>query len=129
MSVFDKTIEDSVKTNNSTSKIGILIPSTSKGREWPSYKETYLFVHTLKSFFTTYNPEHQYVFYIGIDKNDKIYDNEDNKGYLQKFCSVMKNIEVEFIYMEDIKKGHLTVMWNKLFKTAFDDDCNYFFQC
>lgn len=33
MSVFDKTIEDSVKTNNSTSKIGILIPSTSKGRE------------------------------------------------------------------------------------------------
>lgn len=129
MSVFDKTIEDSVKTNNSTSKIGILIPSTSKGREWPSYKETYLFVHTLKSFFTTYNPEHQYVFYIGIDKDDRIYDKEETITQLRNFVSIMKNSTIEFIYMDGIPKGHLTVMWNRLFEKAYNDNCNYFFQC
>ena len=31
-------------------KIGIIIPSTSNGREWTTYKETYLYNHTIKSF-------------------------------------------------------------------------------
>ena len=31
-------------------KIGILIPSTSKGRDWRSYKETYLYELTLKTY-------------------------------------------------------------------------------
>ena len=57
-------------------KIGILIPSTSKGRDWRSYKETYLYELTLKTFLITYDKEHSYVFYIGVDKNDKIYDSE-----------------------------------------------------
>ena len=110
-------------------KIGLLIPCTSRNREWSDIKESYLYKYTIRSLLVTYDKEHTYKLYVGIDKNDKIYDNEDNKGYLIKLCSVMKNVEIEFIYMDDIQKGHLTVMWNKLFKTAFDDDCNYFFQC
>ena len=29
--------------------------------------------------------------------------------------------------MDGIAKGHLTVMWNRLFKKALDDNCDYFF--
>ena len=110
-------------------KIGILIPSTSKGREWNSYKETYLYYLTLKTFLITYDQEHTYNFYIGIDKNDKIYDNEKEKGQLKRFISIMKNVDIEFMYMDGIEKGHLTIMWNRLFKKAYDDNCDYFFQC
>ena len=31
--------------------------------------------------------------------------------------------------MKNIKKGHLTAMWNVLFKQAYDDNNDYFFQC
>jgi hypothetical protein len=31
--------------------------------------------------------------------------------------------------MSGITKGHLTVMWNRLFKKAYDDGYDYFFQC
>lgn len=34
---------------------------------------------TLKSFLLTYDKEHKYTFYIGIDRNDKIFDNKQNK--------------------------------------------------
>ena len=110
-------------------KLGILIPATSKGRNWTSYKESYLFQNTLKSFLITYNQEYTYVFYIGIDREDPIYDNENNKNQFNRFVSIMKNVSIQFIYMDNIPKGHLTVMWNVLFKKAYDEKCDYFFQC
>lgn len=110
-------------------KIGILIPSTSKGRDWKNIKETYLFKHTLKTFLITYDNEHKYKFYIGIDRNDRIYDNKEYIDEIQRFMSIMKNTEIEFIYMDNIPKGHLTIMWNKLFQKAYNEKCDYFFQC
>ena len=48
-------------------KIGLLIPSTSNGRnEWKTYKDTYLYNSTLKTFLLTYDQEHEYIFYIGV---------------------------------------------------------------
>ena len=41
----------------------------------------------------------------------------------------MKNMEIEFVYMTGIPKGHLTVMWNRLFQKAYDAEFDYFFQC
>ena len=110
-------------------KIGILIPSTSHGRPWTSYKETYLFNLTLKTFLITYDKEHSYNFYIGIDRGDKILDNENDIAQIKRFISIMKNVEIEFMYMDNIPKGHLTIMWNRLFQKAYDDNCEYFFQC
>lgn len=110
-------------------KIGMLIPSTSKGRNWTTIQESYLFKHTLKSFLLTYDKSHKYTFYIGIDRDDRIYDNKINIDYFIKFAKVMINIDINFVYMDNIPKGHLTVMWNKLFKIAYDDECEYFFQC
>ena len=108
-------------------KIGLLIPSTSNGRDWTSIKESYLYNLTFKTFLLTQDPDHEYVFYIGIDKGDKIYDTEQ-KNELLRFKMIYKNIDVKFIYM-DCRKGFLTRMWNILFKQAYDEGCNYFYQC
>ena len=31
--------------------------------------------------------------------------------------------------MEDIAKGYVTLMWNKLFDDAYKSGCDYFYQC
>ena len=31
--------------------------------------------------------------------------------------------------MDNVKKGHLTKMWNILYQQAYDEGCDYFFQC
>jgi len=110
-------------------KIGIIIPSTSNGRDWEDIKESYLFKHTIRTFLLTYDKEHNYTFYIGIDKNDKIYDKIESINYIKQFISLITNVEIDFIYMDNIPKGHLTKMWNKLFDVAYTNKCDYFFQC
>ena len=110
-------------------KIGVLIPATSKGHSWDTIKETFLYKYSLTSFLLTRSEQFTYTFYIGIDRGDPIYDLNENKTQFERICSVMKGTSIEFIYMDDIPKGHLTVMWNKLFKKAYDDGCNYFIQC
>ena len=110
-------------------KIGLLIPCTSNKRDWKNIKETYLYNLTLKSFLLTYDKEHDYVFYIGIDKDDIIFNNEQNQNEIKDTCNLFKNISFEFIIFENIKKGHLTKMWNILFKKAYNDNCDYFYQC
>lgn len=110
-------------------KIGVLIPATSKGHSWDTIKETFLYKYSLTSFLLTRSEQFTYIFYIGIDRGDPIYDLNENKTQFERICSVMKGTSIEFIYMDDIPKGHLTVMWNKLFKKAYDDGCNYFIQC
>jgi hypothetical protein len=109
--------------------IALLIPSTSRGREWSSVKETYLFNYTIKTFGITYDKEHHYRFYIGIDRGDPIYDKAEVREYLERLVGIIKNVTIEFIYMDGIERGHLTVMWNRLFQKAYDDGNDYFFQC
>lgn len=111
-------------------KIAILIPATSYKRKWTDIKESYLYINTIKSFLTTYNKEHNYKFYIGIDEGDIIYDNTENKEYIIRLLSVMKNVDLQFIcFHKDIKKGHVTEMWNHLFKISYNDKYDYFVQC
>lgn len=110
-------------------KIALLIPCTSRGRDWSSVKETYLYNFTIKTFGITYDQEHEYCFYIGIDRGDPIYDRKEVQQYLEKLVGVIKNTKIVFVYMDGITKGHLTVMWNRLFKSAYEDDYEYFFQC
>ena len=110
-------------------KIGVLIPTTSNKREWNDIYESYLYNITLKTFLLSYDKENEYKFYIGIDKNDKIFDNIDEQQKILNFINIMKNVSLEFILMENIEKGHLTIMWNILFKKAYNEECDYFFQC
>lgn len=111
-------------------KVSLLILSTSNKRDnWKNIKDTYLYNLTLKTFLLTQNKEHSYVFYIGIDKGDRIFDNENEQAEIHKFSKVFKNVEFKFIRIENAPKGHVTIMWNQLFQQAFDEMCDYFYQC
>uniref|UniRef100_A0A6C0BWJ5 Glycosyltransferase n=1 Tax=viral metagenome TaxID=1070528 RepID=A0A6C0BWJ5_9ZZZZ len=110
--------------------LAILIPCTSNGRpEWKTITDTYLYNLTLKTFLITYNPTKKNKFYIGYDEDDRIFANRSEQGKIVKFLSVMKNVDVEFISMHGINKGHLTLMWNRLYAKAYNDQFDYFFQC
>jgi hypothetical protein len=111
-------------------RIALLIPSTSNGRpEWATYRDTYLYAYTLRTFGITYDKGHHYKFYIGIDRDDKIYDSAKVKQFFERFVGILTNVSIEFVYMDGIDKGHLTVMWNRLFELAYRDGFDYFFQC
>jgi len=113
--------------------VGLLIPSTSHGREWQNSAETYLYT-TLNSFLTsTADPLQKiscrYKFYIGIDRNDKILDTPAFRTDINNIIKPFAHIQIEYIYTDGIAKGHLTAMWNRLFAKALADGCDYFYQC
>ena len=113
-------------------KIGLLIPTTSNGRAWKIYQETYLYNFTIKTLLlslTESEKQHEYIFYIGIDRGDKVYDSEETKNGFNQLKKVFTHIDFQYLYMDNIAKGHLTVMWNRLYKKALDDECEYFYQC
>ena len=110
-------------------KIGFIIPTTSANRNWNNISDIYLYSITLKSFLITYDKEHKYKFYIGIDLDDKIFNNKQIIANFKRFINIMQNVEIEFIHLKNIRKGHLTKMWNILFKKAYDEKCDYFYQC
>ena len=111
-------------------KVAMLIVSTSYGRNWKSIKETYLYNIFTKSFLKTIDKINKYIVYIGIDKGDKILDNKEEQKLIKRFSQIFKNVEFKFIILDsNIKKGHLSKMWNAIFKIAYDENCDYFYQC
>lgn len=106
-------------------KIAILVPCTSRGRDWNTMRETYFFHYTLKTFLATRCLGHDYVFYIGYDKNDRIFSAKEEQDYLQIFKPFLT---FQFIELNE-PPGYLTKMWNKLFRQAYDEGCDYFYQC
>jgi len=116
-------------------KIGIIIPSTTKGiNGCRDYKGTYLYKIFLKSFYNTYtlkcnNKTLYYTIYVVVDDDDKIYSNEEDIIKIKSFISLLKNVEIKFISSAGIPKGWVTKMWNRAFKQAYDDGCDYFYQC
>ena len=111
-------------------KIGLLIPCTSKNRpSWKTIKDSYLYTLSINTFVTTMDKEHEYVYYIGHDDGDRIYGQQEEHKKLEAVSSIFSNIAFKYISFKDIKKGHVTKMWNVLFEEAYNDGCNYFFQC
>lgn len=106
-------------------KIGILVPCTSKDRNWATMRDTYFFHYTLKTFLATRCIGHEYVFYIGYDKNDRIFSSKEEQDYLQIFKPFLT---IQFIELNE-PQGYLTKMWNRLFRQAYDEGCDYFYQC
>lgn len=111
-------------------KIGMLLISTSRERNWKIIKESYLYQIFLKSFLLTMNEEYHYNIYIGIDKDDNLLNNKTQQEFITKFSKVFKNITFKFIVFDKtIKKGHVGKMWNIIHKKAYEENCDYFFQC
>lgn len=117
--------------------VAFLIPMTSKYREWNSVYDSNILNLTFKSFIQTYTnkeEENNYniKFYLGIDKNDTLFSKETEKLELENVFKKYNqyNISLDLtIFPEDIKPGHLTAMWNIIFKKAYDDGNHYFYQC
>jgi hypothetical protein len=121
-----------VDVNKSTNKIkvALLTLATSKQRDnWVTIKDSYLFNMTLKTFLLTMDKEHEYQVYVGIDKDDRIFDKTDQQHEITRFSKVFPNVEIIFRTMENIEKGYVTLMWNKIFQEAYNNKCNYFYQC
>ena len=111
-------------------KIGMLLISTSNGRDWKTMKDTYLLNIFTKSFLKSIDKENEYVVYIGIDKGDPILDNKEEQKIIERFSLVFKNVSFKFItFDETVKKGHVSKMWNVVHQIAYDEDCHYFYQC
>ena len=113
-------------------KIAFLIITTSNKRDnWVTIKDSYLYNMTLKTLLLTQDKENLYKFYIGIDANDRIFDKKDQQEEIMRFRKAFPNIDFEFIVYDNnkIPKGHHTIMWNVLFKKAYDDNYDYFYQC
>ena len=112
-------------------KIALLVITTSNKRdEWKCIKDSYLYNMTIKTFLLTYDKEHTYKFFIGIDEKDRIFDNPYNQAIITKFSKAFQNVEFEFVvYNHTVLKGHCTLMWNILFKKAYNDNFDYFYQC
>ena len=108
-------------------KIGVLVPCTSKGRDWTTMRDTYLFHYTLKTFLATCCMGHTYVFYIGYDQDDPLFSKTSEQDYLRIF-EKMYPVTFQFVALDD-PPGYLTRMWNRLFRIAYDDGCDYFYQC
>ncbi len=108
--------------------IGFLIPTTSKGHNWLTMEDTFLFKNTLSSF----KPEekHIYHFFIGYDYNDNYYQNPELQKNIKK---MFPNFFFHFIeFGKDVFQSHLTKMWNILLEKAInlkDSKIDYFYQC
>lgn len=114
------------------SSIAFLIITTSNKRDnWGTIKDSYLYNITLKTFLLTQSKEFNYKFYIGIDKGDRIFDKKYNQDEIIRFNKAFPNLEFEFIVYDNrkVEKGNCTKMWNILFKKAYDDGYDYFYQC
>jgi hypothetical protein len=109
-------------------KIGLLVPCTSKGRQWTTIKQTYFYNLTFKTFLINQDKEHEYHFYLGVDNDDPIFNNVAEQGVIRRFTNIFKNIHIHFVVL-NIQKGYLTKMWNELYKLAYSDGCEYFYQC
>ena len=106
-------------------KIAFLIPCKSDSK-WLSLKDSLLYKKTLSSF--TPEKQHKYFFYIGYDHDDLFYF--DYRKELQKAFPTFNFRFVEF--PQDVRKGHLTRMWNILYNEAMREPkffIDYFYQC
>ena len=59
--------EDKINTS-----ICVIIPVTSRNRDWKNFNETYLFNYFCKTFFEYYNPDIKHLILLGIDDDDKL---------------------------------------------------------
>jgi len=108
-------------------KIAILIPSTTNNRDWNCITDTYLY-KSIISFVSQYNPDYEYKFFVGIDKDDKIYNDKSQRQKIYQLCRTWKKVNFQFYpFDENIPKGHVSIMWNILYKRAIEEFYDYFY--
>ena len=78
--------------NHNKIKVGFLIPTTSKFRNWKTIEETYFCQFFLRSLIGTTNSKFQYRIYLVIDEDDVLFYEEDFKIF--KELNILYNIKI-----------------------------------
>jgi len=108
-------------------KVAILIPSTTKDREWFCITDTYLW-NSVITFMKTSNSDYQYKFYIGVDKDDTIYSDKKQRSKIYDLFSTWSNVNIQFYPIAtDVHKGYLSYIWNYLYEKAIQENNEYFY--
>tara|TARA_Y100000022_G_C13144001_1_gene326292 strand:- start:24 stop:788 length:765 start_codon:yes stop_codon:yes gene_type:complete len=111
-------------------RIALLIPTTSANRNWASIKDSYLYRFMIPSLLNTIDSNNSYTIYLGIDKQDNLFDNKASCRKIKELLNKSSaKITLNITKFTDIQKGHLTKMWNILFQKAYDENNDYFYQC
>lgn len=77
----------------------------------------------LATFMETASLGYSYTFYVGYDLDDPFYTRDDVRSFFTRVHSDIRWIPL------DVPKGHVTAMWNILATQAYDDGCEYIYQC
>jgi len=103
-------------------RVAFLVPTIiKKGQNFPL---TNILVPSLLE---TLSEGFEYTLYIGVD-HSLLESAKEALDECHFFDSIEFNVElIEFA--SHVEKGHLTKMWNILFSQAFNDGCDYFYQC
>lgn len=114
-----------MKARKNMTSCAFLCPTTSRQRAWKTAKDTDLATKLLPSLNKTLDCEQCTVF-IGVDQDDELFNDPSVMKDLQEQFS--KHIPLEFVTLQ-ADKGHVTAMWNQLFRVAHEKGFEYFCQC
>lgn len=112
-------------------KIGLLVPSTTNKTDKQIENMT-LLTTFLPSLIASINPRRrdEYVLYLGYDIGDEVYDNKEQMKVVSdkiRALVIGKPITVKCYRMNNDKKSVVS-LWNRLYKLAYDEGCDYFYQ-
>ena len=93
--------------------IAFLVPMTSIGRDWQNIEESYFYQIFLRSLIGTTTSKYFYKIYVVIDNDDNLFFNEDFKNL--ETLEILFNISIIKIVNHNVKKGHVTKLWNLAF--------------
>ena len=115
-------------------KVGIIIPSTNKNLNITTYLKTYFISIFLSSFIktrcTTYKNYSIFCkIYLIVDRDDIIYSRDEERRKIDQLIDGIEQLDIELIYNDNKTCGWVTQMWNKGFKKAYEENCDFFFQC
>ena len=107
--------------------IALLISSTTKGKNWNNIEDSFFYKIFIPSFIKIINDKYTYKIFLGYDQDDTLLRRLENHEICKDLLK-NDNVQIEFIKL-NVEKGHLSKMWNILFKKAYDDNYDYFYQC
>lgn len=108
--------------------IAVLIPLTSKNRDWKDIFSSFFYQKTFFSILKNYKEGIKIKFYFGIDNDEKIYTKENLNIIFNKINDKLKEqISFELLIYENIEKEYLTKMWNILALKAYNKNIHDYY--
>lgn len=113
---------------SNTYKIGIIIPTTSKKRNYNKIQNIDFFKIFMKHFLKHMDSKYRFTIYLGYDDDDQYYlDNQIKiKNYFTKIVKG-KNVKLKLIKISGLG-GKVGKIWSQLAREAVDDNCDYLYQ-